>query len=323
MTTAIHCERLVKRFRDVVALDGLNLDVPSGVVFGFLGPNGSGKTTTIRLLTGLDTPTSGTATVAGMDLARIGPSVRRRIGYMPQQPQFYGWMRGRELLEFIGETFGIRGKALRTRVDEMLELTGLTDAAKRRVGGYSGGMKQRLGLAQALINEPEIVFLDEPVSALDPAGRRDVLDIIASLRGRATVFMSTHILADVERVCDVVGIINQGKLVVDSPLAELQAQYAQPIFILEPEPGQKAQVAALITALGEQPWVNSVTVDHGEIRVAASDPQTAIHEILPLVAYKEVALSRMERARPDLEDIFLRLVGDKRTMEQFQQEVTA
>jgi len=323
MATAVHCERLVKRFGEVVALDGLYLDVPSGVVFGFLGPNGSGKTTTIRLLTGLDTPTSGTATVAGMDMARSGPSARQRIGYMPQQPQFYGWMRGRELLEFVGETFGFRGKALRTRVDEMLELTGLTDAAKRRVSGYSGGMKQRLGLAQALINEPEIVFLDEPASALDPAGRRDVLDIIASLRGRTTVFMSTHILADVERVCDVVAIVNQGRLVVDAPLAELQAQYAQPIFLLEPEPGQGAHVASLIEALGNQPWVSSVTVEHNEIRVMASDPELAIHKILPLVADKEVALSRMERARPDLEDIFLRLVGDGRATEQSQREVTA
>jgi ABC-2 type transport system ATP-binding protein len=310
MSSAIRCEGLVKRYGTFVALDGLNLDVPSGAIFGFLGPNGAGKTTTVRLLTGLGQPTAGRATVAGVNVVQGDNALRARIGYLDQQPQFYGWMTGRELLQFVGELFGMRGAALNQRVDEMLALTGLSDAARRKVGGYSGGMRQRLGLAQALISKPEVLFLDEPVSALDPAGRRDVLDLIAGLRGQTTVFMSTHILGDIERVCDKVAIINKGKLIAESTVPALQAQYAQPIYVLDPEANQEALVAQLITQLQAQPWIISAALDHGIIRVIVNDPATASHAILPLVAAANVALVRFERARPSLEDIFLRLVGD-------------
>src|SRR5262249_9474736 len=153
-----------------------------------------------------------------------------------QQPRFYSWMRGRELLAFVGALYGLRGADLRRRIDAALEVTGLTDVASRRIGGYSGGMRQRIGLAQALVNTPEASFCAAPVSSLDPAGRHEILEVIAGLRDRTTVFMSTHILADVERVCDRVAILNSGRLVVASSVAELQERYAQPIFLLEPEP---------------------------------------------------------------------------------------
>ena len=178
-----------------------------------------------------------------MDIATGGVALRARIGYLDQSPQFYGWMRGRELLTFVGELFGLRGAALRSRVDDALALTGLTDAASRSVHGYSGGMRQRLGLAQALVNRPDVLLLDEPVSALDPEGRHAMLDVIAGLRGQATVLMSSHILADIERVCDTVAILNHGRLVVSSPVAELQERYAQPVFLLEIEPGPEERVA--------------------------------------------------------------------------------
>jgi ABC-2 type transport system ATP-binding protein len=196
-------------------------------------------------------------------------------------------------------------------VDEALAHTGLTDAANRRIAGYSGGMKQRLGLAQALINRPDVLFLDEPVSALDPAGRRDVLEIIAGLRGRATVFMSTHILADVERVCDRVAIINQGKLVVEDSVETLQRRYAQPVYLLEPEPGQAAPVEALVTALRNRPWVHDVAEDHGEWRIVVRDPAIAGQELVALIARHGVVPARLERGRASLEDIFLRLVGEQ------------
>jgi ABC-2 type transport system ATP-binding protein len=310
-TPAISCRNLTKRYGDVLALDHLTLDVPAGSIFGFLGPNGAGKTTTLRLLTGLAFATEGSATVAGMDIATGGTRLRRRIGFLDQSPQYYGWMRGRELLAFVGELFGLRGAALRGRVDEVLALVGLTDAANRRIGAYSGGMRQRLGLAQALINQPEVLFLDEPVNSLDPAGRHDILDVIAGLRGQATVFMSSHILADVERICDTVAIINQGRLIVSSSVAELQERYAQPIFTLEPEPGQEARVQIMIGALRETPWAGEIVRDHGAIRVVARDPATASREILALLAAHEIELQRFERGRPSLEDIFLRLVGSQ------------
>ena len=311
MEPAIRCENLTKHFRDVVALDGVDLEVPAGTIFGFLGPNGAGKTTFIRLLTGLDRPTAGLATVLGQDVRATSQSLRQRTAYLDQAPQFYSWMTGRETVEFIGGLFGLKGKELSLRADQVLEDTGLTSAAKRRVGGYSGGMKQRLGLAQALINEPALLFLDEPASALDPAGRRDILDIISGMRGRATVFMSTHILADVERVCDRVGVINRGRLVVESSLEELQQQHARPIFILEPEPNQEETVTTLVRAIEERPWCTSVTTEHGEIRISASDTLSAGTEVLSLAVESGIRLIGFRRDRPSLEDIFRQLVGEE------------
>ena len=309
---AISCRGLTKQYGDVLALDHLTLDVPSGSVFGFLGPNGAGKTTTLRLLTGLTRATKGSATVAGMDVAAGGTRLHSHLGVLDQSPQFYGWMRGRELLTFVGELFGLRRAALHSRVDAVLALTGLTGAADRRISGYSGGMRQRVGLAQALMNRPDVLFLDEPVTSLDPAGRHEILDVIAGLRGQATVFMSSHILADVERVCDTVAIINEGRLIVASPVAELQDRYAQPIFVLEPAPGQEAAVQRVAAALSEAPWAGPVVRDQAEIRVVARDPARASREILGLVASQGVELQRFERGRPSLEDIFLRVVGAER-----------
>ena len=312
MPSAISCTDLTKRYGEVLALDHLSLDVPSGAIFGFLGPNGAGKTTALRLFTGLAFPDSGRATIAGMDVAVGGSALRRRIGFLDQSPQYYGWMRGRELLTFVGEIFGLRGKALRERVDETLALTGLVEAGHRRVGGYSGGMRQRLGLAQALINQPEVLFLDEPVSALDPEGRHDILAAIASLRGKSTIFMSSHVLADIERVCDSVAIINHGRLIVSASVAELQERYAQPIFTIEPEPGQDEKLPPLLTALREASWAGDVVEEHGVIRVLARDTTLARREILGLLAAHNVEIQRFERGRPSLEDNFLRLVGPER-----------
>ena len=311
MPSALTCTDLTKCYGDVLALDHLTLEVPSGSIFGFLGPNGAGKTTALRLFTGLAFPDGGSATVAGMDVRTGGVALRRRIGFLDQSPQYYGWMRGRELLAFVGELFGLRGTALRGRVDEALALTGLTEAANRRIGGYSGGMRQRLGLAQALVNQPQVLFLDEPVNSLDPAGRHDILDVIAGLRGRSTVFMSSHVLADVERVCDAVAIINQGRLIVSSSVAELQDRYAQPVFTFEPEPGQEANVQQLIAALRAARWAGDVVQEHGSVRVVARDTAAASAAILGLLAAHRVEVQRFERGRPSLEDIFLRLVGSE------------
>lgn len=312
MQHAIICSGLTKRYGDVVALDHLDLEVPSGAIFGCLGPNGAGKTTLVRLLTGLARPTAGRSMVAGFDVATGGSSLRRRLSTLDQQPQYYSWMSGRELLTFVGDLYGLRGTLLRKRVEEALALTELTGAAKRTVGGYSGGMRQRLGLAQALINQPDVLFLDEPVSSLDPAGRHDILRIIEGLRGRATVFMSTHILADVERVCDHVAILSNGKLVVTSTVADLQERYAQPVFLLEPETGQGDRVALLLSDLREARWAGDVVEEGGQIRVIVRDTVAASSAILPLVTARGVALQRFERVRPSLEDIFLRLVEPER-----------
>ncbi len=309
MDAAITCDGLVKRYGEVVALDHLDLSVPRGSIFGFLGPNGAGKTTAIRLLTGLARATEGRATVAGFEVGADSVGLRQHISYLDQQPHFYDWMRGRELLEFVGQLFGLSGSALARRVDEMLELTGLTDASKRRIGGYSGGMRQRLGLAQALINQPDVLFLDEPVSALDPAGRHDLLEVIDHLRGRSTVFMSSHILADIERVCDRVAIINEGRLVVEATVEDLQSRYALPIFVLQFDKSDDPGIASLGDRLRQAPGVMNVTLERDEMRVSTDDPAGASPALLRMVAESGVSVLRFERVRPSLEDIFLRLVS--------------
>jgi ABC-2 type transport system ATP-binding protein len=306
---AVTTTNLTKRYGGIVALDHLNLDVPSGSIFGFLGPNGAGKTTTLRLLTGLAGATGGTGTVAGVTIGGAGGELARNIGYLDQDPRFYGWMKGRELLEMVGQLHGLHGAALRQRVGEVLEIVGLQDAAQRRIGGYSGGMRQRLGIGQAIINQPRVLFLDEPVSSLDPEGRRDVLEIVSRLRGTATVFMSTHILNDVERVCDRVAILNVGHLVVEGPIDELLDRYAQPIYEMVPEPQQDGAIDRLAGVMRGQPWTHEVQTTPDTVRVFVNDPKVAGPAILPLVAASGVNLARYERARPSLEDVFLRLVA--------------
>src|SRR6266540_2090577 len=237
---AIACDGLTKRYPGVLALDHLDLVVPEGSVFGLLGPNGAGKTTTLRLLAGLIRPTAGSATVAGLPLGGI--AITRRNGFLDQEPRYYGWSTGRELVALAGRLHGMRGYDLETRTAEVMARVGLTDAADRRVGTYSGGMRQRLGIAQALVNNPSVIILDEPVSSLDPEGRRDLLALISELRGSANVLFSTHVLADVERVCDQVAILDHGRLITEGPLDVLLDRYALPIYQIEPEAGQAAAI---------------------------------------------------------------------------------
>jgi ABC-2 type transport system ATP-binding protein len=309
-TIAIRARGLSKRFGSIVALDGLDLDVPTGSIFGLLGPNGAGKTTTIRILTGLARPTSGDATVAGIDVGLDVPDLQRRLGYLDQDPRFYAWMRGRELLELVGRLAGLTGGDLRQRVDGMLERTGLTTVANRRIGGYSGGMRQRLGIAQALLHRPAIVFLDEPVSSLDPEGRRDVLELIVGLRGETTVVISTHVLSDVERICDRVAILDRGHLVAEAALEQLLADHVRPVYRMTPDPGQGPAVEELIRTLRGLPWVTDVsTAPDDELRIVVSDPVVAASSLLPAIVDANVRLAVFERVRPTLEDVFLELVG--------------
>ncbi|MHB8274764.1 MAG: ATP-binding cassette domain-containing protein [Dermatophilaceae bacterium] len=210
MSASIRTTGLTKVYGEKHALDSVDLVVEEGSVFGFLGPNGAGKTTTLHILTGLAHPTSGSAQILGRDVASAGNAVRAQIGFLPDVPGFYEWMKAGEFLRFAGGLFGIARPVLDERVGMLLDLAGLGDV-DTKIGGYSRGMKQRLGVAQALINAPRLLLLDEPTSALDPMGRKDVLDMLMSLRGRTTVFFSTHILADVERVCDTVAILDRGR----------------------------------------------------------------------------------------------------------------
>jgi ABC-2 type transport system ATP-binding protein len=311
---AIRIENLRKRFEDVQALDGLSLTVEAGSVFGFLGPNGAGKTTTIRILTGLAQANGGQAWIEDVEVAkgaRNRTRVAKRIGYLPQDPNFYPWMTAREMLNYTGQLFGLSGRDLRARTQELLELSGLTEAAKRRIGGFSGGMRQRLGVAQALVNRPHVLFLDEPVSSLDPRGRREVLELIEHFRGECTVFMSTHILADVERVCDSVGIINRGKLITEARQEELIEQYVVPAFEIETENGYVEQLQRWAETLPRLDWVSSISPDGRSVRVIVKDVETAKHKLMAAAVKADLVITRYEMMRPSLEDIFMKLVSEE------------
>ena len=311
----VYTQGLQKTFGRVRALGGLDFSVEPGTVFGFLGPNGAGKTTTIRILTGLARPTGGRAWVLGKDIVAARREIVRRIGYLPEEPVFYPWMTAYELLDHVGRVFGLTAGERKARTKKLLDLAGLIQASRRRIGGFSRGMRQRLGLAQALINRPEVLFLDEPVSALDPVGRKEVLELIGRLRGQCTVFMSTHILTDVERVCDTVGIINHGRMVVEAPREELIARYVLPVFEIENDSSSAGKIAAWVEILSAASWVTTVSVNGTIVRVMVNNVEKAKRKLLASAVKAGLILTRYEMIRPSLEDVFLQLVGEGKEAE--------
>jgi ABC-2 type transport system ATP-binding protein len=306
---AISIENLSKYYKNVKALDNLTLEIPENVVFGFLGPNGAGKTTTVKLLTGFSKPTSGKAFVAGEEIGDGNLNLREKTGLLPDVPTFYDWMSGREFLYWVGELFHLPKPEIKTRTEELLQLVELEKAANRRIGGYSRGMKQRLGIAQALFNHPKVLFLDEPTSALDPIGRRDVLTLVKRLKQEATIFMSTHILADVERVCDMVAIVNRGKLVLVSTVEALREKYAHSIFDMEflEDSRNFAEQLKYVSYLSEPEIIgeNGTQV----LRIKALDIKQARSQLPRLIAESGLTLSRYELNLPNLEDIFLEVIN--------------
>src|SRR5438270_11815168 len=231
MPTVIEIDRLTKKYeadflrkRKTRALDTLSLSVEDGQIFGFLGANGAGKTTTLKLLMRLIYPTAGRARILGRDINDV--SMHARIGYLPENPYFYDYLTARELLNYCAELFGYNSRERARRTEELLSRVHLDEKSwDKQLRKYSKGMLQRVGLAQAIVNDPEIVFLDEPMSGLDPIGRREVRDLIASLRAKGTtVFMCSHILSDIEVLCDNVAILNRGRLAETGKLEELRAR---------------------------------------------------------------------------------------------------
>jgi len=303
---AIRCLDLSRSYGEVQALTDLNLAVPYGSIYGFLGRNGAGKTTTMRLLAGLANPTSGTAWVDGIEVTRNDRAACQHFGYLPQDPRFYRWMTPTEYLDYVAQIFNMPTKERKARIAEMLELVDLKSAARRRIGGFSGGMVQRLGIAQALIHNPPVLFLDEPTSALDPAGRYEVLELIASLRGQVTVFFSTHILNDVERICDTVAILHHGKLLLESDREELLNQYAINTAEIELD-NHSSQAGAFLDVLKTQAWFESVKQEQNTLRITVVDLPQAKQSLLPLITSSGLLVNRVEWVRPSLEEIFLKI----------------
>jgi ABC-2 type transport system ATP-binding protein len=300
---------LSKAYKDVRALNQLDLCVEHNSIFGFLGPNGAGKTTTIKLLLGLTRPTAGTATIFGMDSVSRSVEIRARIGYLPQEPHFYEYMTARQTLRFTAEFF-FKGpkKAIDDRVDEMLDLVDLADKADRPIKTFSGGERQRLGIAQAQVNYPDLLILDEPAASLDPLGRRDVLEVMSKLRKYATIFYSTHILDDVQRVSDTVVILNKGNLVAQGPIGELLAGTEGIIYLIH----LKGEVEKAQQKIETLPWISSIktTQQKEEVawQVSISDPEAAEQQLLKILVNEPVIVNEFRRKQYELEDVFMQVI---------------
>jgi ABC-2 type transport system ATP-binding protein len=303
---------LTKTYKGVQALQPLDLQVREHSICGFLGPNGAGKTTTIKLLLGLARPTGGSGRVFGLDIEKHNDEIRRRVGYLAQDPRFYEYMTARETLRFTARFFyeGPRTE-IDARVAETLELVGLADKSDRTIKGFSGGERQRLGIAQAQVNYPDLLILDEPAAALDPIGRKDVLEVMEKLRKHTTIFYSTHILDDVQRVSDTVIILNKGALVAQGPIEALLAQGQAAIFTLT----VKGDSTAVETRLRRQSWVTGIEVisKNGRVswQIRVSDPDEAEAELVPLaLAGGGVTVCEFGRKAQNLEDVFMNIVKE-------------
>jgi ABC-2 type transport system ATP-binding protein len=306
--TIIKIHKLTKEYetgfwrkKKVRALDSLTLSVKSGQIFGFLGGNGAGKTTTIKILMGLLFPTSGSASILGEDISNVG--THQKIGYCPENPYFYDYLTARELMDYFGDLFGLDRQKRRQRTEKLLDLVGLDEKARgRQLRKFSKGMLQRVGLAQALINDPEVVFLDEPMSGLDPIGRREIRELIASLREDGkTVFMSTHILSDIEALCDEVAILRKGKLAATGNLQELLEQSGELrtfeiIF-------KGISVSSLNGNLSK--FKENMTDRPNGISIEVDD-ETHIEEVIREVRYAGGHIVSLQPVKQSLEELFVK-----------------
>jgi ABC-2 type transport system ATP-binding protein len=305
----IKCEKLTKYYgkEKKAAIDSIDLTVEENLVFGFLGPNGAGKTTTIKILCGLMRQSSGKAWISGEAVEMNAINFRKNIGYLGQDQKIYGWMKGREALLFVGEIFGLSKKEREKRADEMLEMAGLTKAAKKKIAHYSGGMKQRLGIAQAMIHRPKILFLDEPTSALDPLGRKEVLDFISEIKSQSTVFMSTHILSDVERVCEKLAIIHEGKIILQESMAALKEKYSSKILQID---FSHAKEASSFAALLEKSAIaEKYKTEDKSIAIFPYDSKEAKRSIIKILHENAIDIEGLHTKQASLEDVFVSLIG--------------
>jgi ABC-2 type transport system ATP-binding protein len=307
---AIQTDQLRKQFSDeVIAVDGVDLQIEEGEVFAFLGPNGAGKTTTVRMLTTLLRPTSGRATVAGFDLARDQHAIRRSIGVALQEAGLDQLSTGREILKLQGQLCGLQSSHARDRADEMLDLVGLTEAADRQVKTYSGGMKRRLDLASALVHEPRLLFLDEPTEGLDPASRQSVWQEVQRLNQRGmTVFLTTHYLEEADRLADRVAIIDHGKVVAQGTPSELKATVGADVVTVHVGYGMVEQAQSQLSVLE---GLHEVRPNGSSITLFVEDGTQAVAQVIRLLDGAGVQLGSVSVAQPTLDEVFLRATGSR------------
>jgi ABC-2 type transport system ATP-binding protein len=307
-TNVIAARELTRTFKGgIEAVRGIDLTVQSGEVFGFLGPNGAGKTTTVRMLCTLLPPTSGSATVAGYDVVRGASDVRRRIGVALQEIGLDPVQTGRELLELQCGLYGITGRRGKERTQELLELVGLTDAAERRTKTYSGGMKRRLDLASALVHKPEVLFLDEPTTGLDPASRLTIWEEVRRINASGTtVFLTTQYLEEADKLCDRLAIIDGGKLVSEGTPEELKAQMGHDVVSVSFENGDIAEAQESLSGL---PGLERIVVEQHALALYVEDGAGSIADIVRRFERNQIRVGAISVARPSLDDVFLQATG--------------
>lgn len=301
----LEIRQLHKNFGHHVVIDGLDLSVPEHSVFGFVGKNGAGKTTTMKMVVGLLKPTCGNIFVCGEKVSYGETKSNRNIGYLPDVPEFYGYMRPMEYLKLCGQITGMSGEQIRGKSEELLALVGLADA-NRKIGGFSHGMKQRLGIAQALLNEPKLLICDEPTSALDPIGRKEILDILSTVKGKTTVVFSTHILSDVERICDHVAVLHQGKIALFGTLSEIKKRHRHDSYVIDFKSTNDA------SAFRDSEEFRSSAIEFKQegptIDIKVSDINGDGQFLIDLLARKQITPSKFEIIEPTLESLFMEAV---------------
>lgn len=285
---------LCKSFGSVKVLKGLSLHVPEHSIFGFIGKNGSGKTTTMKTVLGLLKADSGSVEVAGEKVRYGNSPTNRYIGYLPDVPEFYSFMTAPEYLKFCGEITGMSNADIKAKSGELLELVGL-QGEKHRIGGFSRGMKQRLGIAQALINSPRLLICDEPTSALDPVGRKEILDILSSAREKTTVLFSTHILSDVERICTDVAFLKDGKAELQGSIADIKSRYSIDEYSVESDDPHT------IRAICEK-FPSMMNVDG---RLIFREKDVCVFDVMSFISEKKLPTTKIERSEPTLESLFM------------------
>jgi ABC-2 type transport system ATP-binding protein len=307
-TAAIEARALERTFKGgVEAVRGIDLRVAAGEVFGFLGPNGAGKTTTVRMLCTLLPPTGGSATVAGVDVLADGAEVRRRIGVALQEIGLDPLQTGRELLELQCGLYGLTGSRARERANELLELLGLTEAADRPTKTYSGGMKRRLDLASGLVHSPQVLFLDEPTTGLDPASRRTVWDEVRRINaGGTTVFLTTQYLEEADELCDRLAIIDAGRIVAEGTPEQLKAQMGHDAVSIALNGADPQATAA---AIGELPGLERVVTEENGLALYVEDGAASIAEIVRRLDRESISVGAISVSRPSLDDVFLQATG--------------
>ncbi|HWQ06576.1 MAG TPA: ABC transporter ATP-binding protein [Feifaniaceae bacterium] len=290
-----------KRFGSREVLKDLSFSVPEHTIYGFIGENGAGKTTTMKLILGLLPQDGGEIRVCGEQVRYGQTKTNRHVGYLPDVPEFYGYLTPAEYLTLCGNIAGMQPVALKSRVDELVNLVGLESSASRRINGFSRGMKQRLGIAQALIHRPKLLICDEPTSALDPAGRKDVIDILKTIKHQTTVLFSTHILSDVERICDEIGLLHNGSMRLEGKLEEIRQLHAGSGYAIEFQDEADAVRFAVAFPGGEA--VSSARL------LFASGTQQEMSRAMGALSVMGICPVKMELCEPSLESLFLEVAG--------------